>query len=298
MKPLFFTPRNDILGAGIARCLQADVGILDLRHFPDGESYIRVLSDPSGRDVVICQSLQQPDHQVLPLLLLADTLRDLGAASIGLIAPYLSYMRQDTRFKPGEGITSRYFAAMLSRHFDWLATVDPHLHRYGSLDEIYRIPTRVIPAMPDIARWISQNIDSPLVIGPDSESEQWVSCVAAAVGCPYRVLEKERLGDRDVQIRVPPAAGLERHTPVLVDDIISSGHTMMVTARNLVAAGFSPPVCIGVHAVFSAGAYEEMQQAPIDWVVSCDTIEHPSNRIDLAESIAASLLESGFLQSS
>jgi ribose-phosphate pyrophosphokinase len=84
----------------------------------------------------------------LPLLFAADTARDLGARRIGLVAPYLAYMRQDIRFHAGEAVTSRTFAAILSRHLDWLVTVDPHLHRYHELSEIYRIPTQVVHAAP------------------------------------------------------------------------------------------------------------------------------------------------------
>lgn len=61
---------------------------------------------------------------------------------MGLVAPYLAYMRQDQQFRPGEVVTSRMFAALVSRHVDWLVTVDPHLHRVHALDEIYAVPTR------------------------------------------------------------------------------------------------------------------------------------------------------------
>src|SRR3546814_1718571 len=74
-------------------------------------------------------SLDHPYAKVLPLLFAADTARDLGARRIVLVAPYLAYMRQDIRFHAGEAVTSRTFAAILSRHLDWLVTVDPHLHR-------------------------------------------------------------------------------------------------------------------------------------------------------------------------
>lgn len=295
MQPLVFLPRPDALGAGLAGSLGAEAGALELRRFPDGESYVRVLTDPAGRDVVVARSLHRPDENVLPLLLLADTLRDLGAARVGLVAPYLCYMRQDIRFRDGEGVTSRYFAGILSRHFDWMLTVDPHLHRHASLDEIYRIPTLAVAAMPDVARWIAANVPRPLVIGPDRESEQWAARVAGAAGCPYRVLEKARLGDRRVEIHVPPVDGFEDRTPVMVDDIVSSGHTMMQTARGLAAAGYARPVCVGVHAVFSPGAWEEMREAPIARIVTCDTIEHQSNAIPLAATVAEALRGSGFL---
>ena len=83
-----------------------------------------------------------PNEEVLPLLFAAATARELGVPSVGLVSPYLAYMRQDRRFKPGEAVTSREVAKLLSDAVDWLVTVDRHLHRYGSL-EIYRIPPRL-----------------------------------------------------------------------------------------------------------------------------------------------------------
>ena len=109
---------------------------------------------------------------------------------VGLVAPYLAYMRQDRRFKPGEAVTSREVAQLLSGAFDWLVTVDPHLHRYTSLAEIYRIPTHVTHAAPLISQWIKANVPRALVIGPDSESEQWVSAVASEAGAPFTVLRE------------------------------------------------------------------------------------------------------------
>ena len=165
--------------------LGAEVGQLELHAFPDGETYLRFLTDVAGRTLVIVCTLDRPNDKILPLIFAAATARELGAAKIGLVAPYLAYMRQDRRFKPGEAVTSRQIAQLLSNAFDWLVTVDPHLHRYGSLGEIYRIPTRVVHAAPLISEWIRAHVANPLIIGPDSESEQWVSAVAKDAGAPY-----------------------------------------------------------------------------------------------------------------
>ena len=121
----------------------------------------------------------------------AGAARDLGASLIVLVAPYLAYMRQDKRFHTGEAITSRTFASMLSAAVDGLVTVDPHLHRYHALDEIYRVPTRVVASAPAIARWVRKNVANPLLIGPDTESEQWVAAVARDAGAPGIVLQKD-----------------------------------------------------------------------------------------------------------
>lgn len=275
------------LTRSLARQLGCEVGSAEQRRFPDEESYVRVADDVSGKAVAIVAQLDRPDRKLLPLLLLADTLRDLGAERIGLIAPYFPYMRQDTRFLPGEGISSRYFARILDNHFEWLLTVDPHLHRYPALDAICGIPAEVVTAAPLLADWIAGNVSAPLLIGPDSESEQWVAAVAARCGAPYRVLEKTRRGDRDVVIQVPdmPAG----RTPVLIDDIISTGRTMIETVRQLKQQGLPASVCVAVHGIFADSADLGLRAAGAGRVVTANTVVHDSNGIDVAALLAAEI---------
>lgn len=268
----------------------AERGVITQRRFPDGETYVRVETPVRGRDVAIVCTLDRPDDKVLPLFFLAATVRDLGAASVGLLAPYLAYMRQDRRFTEGEGITSTYFASLLSRSFDWLVTVDPHLHRRGTLGEVYSIPTEVVHAAPRVAEWIRSNVRRPLLVGPDSESAQWIGAVAEAAGVPSIVLEKVRRGDRDVEISVPDVAQWRDHTPVLVDDIISTARTMIETVRHLGRAGLAPPVCVGVHAVFAPAASDGLRAAGAATIVTCNTIPHASNLIDVSGDLARAVL--------
>jgi ribose-phosphate pyrophosphokinase len=266
--------------------LDAEAGTATVRQFPDGELYVRIDSPVAGRDVVLVCGLDRPKDKILPFLFLAATARDLGARTVGLVAPYLSFMRQDSRFHPGEGITSTYFAGLVSSAVDWLVTVDPHLHRWSSLAEIYKIPTEVVHAAPSIAGWVAKHVPSPVLIGPDAESEQWVAAVAERIGAPYQVLEKTRRGDRDVSVTPPDPARCDGHTPVLVDDIISTGRTMIETLHHLRGHGVREPICVGVHAVFADRAHDELLAAGAARVVTCNTIEHHSNRICVADALA------------
>lgn len=267
----------------------ADRGDLTLRRFPDGETYVRIATPVRDRELALICTLDRPDDKVLPLLFTAATARDLGARTVGLVAPYLAYMRQDRRFLDGEGVTSSYFASFLCRSFDWLVTVDPHLHRRTSLGEIYTIRTEVVHAASRVAEWIRENVSRPLLIGPDAESAQWVAAVAQAAGAPSIVLEKIRRGDRDVSVSVPDVERWRDHSPVLVDDIVSTARTMIETTGHLRGVGLSAPICIGVHAVFVAGAYEQLIAAGAARVVSCDTIPHASNAITLGQDLASAL---------
>lgn len=245
---------------------------LEHRRFPDGELYLRVLSEVQGREAIVVARLDRPDDKTLAAVFLADALRDLGAAGVGLLAPYLPYMRQDARFRPGEAITSWSYARVLSASFDWLVTVDPHLHRHASLAALYRLRPLVVASAPAIARWIVQHVEHPWLIGPDEESEQWVARVAAAAGCPHVVLRKRRDGDRQVVIDPAALPAGPAGTPVVVDDIISSAATMARVVGLLVGRGLPPPVCLGVHGLFAPGSIEALRAAGAARVAVCDTV--------------------------
>ena len=283
-------PGNEAVAGALAQRLDGEVGALETRAFPDGETYLRFLADPAGRALGFVCTLNRPDEKILPLLFAAATARELGAASIGLVAPYLAYMRQDRRFKRGEAVTSRTFARLLSDAFDWLATTDPHLHRYGSLQEIYRMPTRAVYAAALISRWIRTQVERPLIIGPDRESVQWVSAVAKDAGAPYAVLEKVRRGDREVEISARNLPDLAGRTPVLVDDIISSGRTMIEAVRLIVARGGAAPVCVAIHGLFADNADVLLAQAGAR-VVTSNSIPHATNEIDVGELLAGAIGE-------
>lgn len=281
-------PGNEAFAAKLqAELGEALVG-LEYRRFPDGESYLRFTGGVKGALTVVC-TLNDPDAKALALLFAARTAKELGATRVGLVAPYLGYMRQDRRFKDGEAVTSVHFAALLSGAFDWLMTVDPHLHRRGSLAEIYSIPAQNVAAAPALAGWIAANVARPLIVGPDAESEQWAAEVAAACAAPHVVMSKTRLGDRRVEIQAPALSQWKDRTPVLLDDIISSARTMALAATKIRQAGLDAPVCVGVHGVFSPDALTALREAGAARIVTTNTVAHETNAIDVSPLVARAM---------
>lgn len=279
-------PGSEAFSDALAAAGGFELARLEFRRFPDGERYVRIDADPTGQSVgIVCQNA---DEHFLTLAFVADALRDLGAREITLVAPYLGYMRQDARFQPGEAVTSRTFARLVSSTVDRLVTVDPHLHRFANLDELYDIPCTALRAAPLIAEWIAREVPTPLIIGPDAESEQWAALIAAKSGAPYAVLSKRRRGDREVEIAMP---NLEAHCgrqPVLIDDIASSGRTLIAASAELRKLGFPAPVCVVVHAIFGGDAYERVAEA-VTAIVSTDTLPHRSNAISVASLVSGAL---------
>jgi len=287
---LIAMPGNERLSIELAGDFHYEVGHLETRQFPDGETYLRFATSPEARSVAIVCTLAHPNEKFLPLVFAAATARELGASKVGLVSPYLAYMRQDRRFNPGEAVTSRQVAHLISEAFDWMVTVDPHLHRYNALGEIYTIPTRVVHAAPLISQWIKTNIANPLIIGPDGESEQWVAAVANDAGAPYCVLEKVRHGDRDIQITLKDLRIWEGRTAILVDDIVSSGRTMLEAVRLLTSRGWTSPVCIAVHGLFADNSDEQLVKAGAR-VITTNSVQHSTNEIDVAQLIASAIDE-------
>jgi ribose-phosphate pyrophosphokinase len=273
------------LGAGAAR--------VAVHRFPDGECLVRLPPALQGEAVVLVAALERPDDKLLPLLFAIRTARELGASTVGLVAPYLPYLRQDRRFRRGEAVSARHFADLLSRGLNWVATVDPHLHRIASLRDIFGIPSEAVHATPAVADWIRHHVPAPILLGPDAESAQWVATLADALHVPYAVFSKRRLGDLRVEIILPDLSDPGGRTPVLVDDVIASGVTMAAAVRALGEAGWPTPVCLAVHGVFAGDAESLLRAAGAATMVTSNTIAHSTNAIDieplLAEAVARRL---------
>ncbi|AOP35448.1 phosphoribosylpyrophosphate synthetase [Leptospira tipperaryensis] len=290
MKRLLFSfPENDSLTKSISLLSGISIGEVEFGNYPDGESHCRILEEVKDSEVYLICSLNQPDSKILSLIFFCETAKSLGASKVHLVSPYLCYMRQDKVFKTGEGITAKYFAALLSRYVDSLLTIDPHLHRIKNLNEVYKIPSKAVHATSLIADYIRKEIQNPILIGPDAESSQWVKEVAELSKSPFTVLEKIRRGDRDVEVSVPHLEKYKNSTPVLIDDIISTGKTLLKTIGHLKDAGMKPAICVCVHGIFTDDAYQDLINSGVEFIATANTIEHISNQIDVSQLLSENL---------
>lgn len=287
---LLFSLEPHPLEDSLSQKLGAKKGSFDTRLFPDGESYLKIEQDVIGKHCVVLADLSNPNKKYLPLIFFTDTLRELGAASVGLVAPYLSYMRQDRRFVEGEAITSKLFAKELSRHIDWLVTIDPHLHRYHSLTEIYSVNNRVVQGAPSLAMWL-ENQNNLLLVGPDAESEQWVSDIANRSGHPFAIGEKQRYGDREVKVILPKLSQFRDSTAVIIDDVISSGQTIKQCIEALKSQNILQIKCAAIHGIFSEQSDIELIDSGLMSLVTSNTIPHYTNKFDVADLLVSPILE-------
>ena len=281
-------PDYQLQGKNLARILNIEYMEAELHQFPDGESKIRLPVDiPST--VVICRSLDSPNDKLIELFFTAKELRQKGCERIILVAPYLCYMRQDKAFEPGEAVSQRWVGKLLSSLVDEVITIDPHLHRVKKLEDIIKVKRAVtLSAAPLIGNLISLQVSNPVVIGPDEESKQWVEQIAELHNFNYIVGDKTRLGDKDVNVVLPPS-DVEDRNVVLVDDMASTGKTLINTAKQLMEMGIENLYCAVTHPLFVGNAYEELLATGIKAIWSTDSVTHPSNCISLASLLAEAI---------
>ncbi|MDO9144542.1 ribose-phosphate diphosphokinase [Rhodoferax sp.] len=282
---------DELNGASrLAQAAQLPARLIERHRFPDGEIKLR-LPEVLPAKVVMLRTLNDPNTKLVELLLVAQTARTLGATHLTLVAPYLAYMRQDMAFRPGEAISQRIVGKYLADLFDAVITVDPHLHRVTTLQEAVPLAqARVLSGAPLLSDWIAAQRQRPLLIGPDEESAQWVALAAARHGFDHAVCRKVRHGDRDVAVALPDVIMAGRQV-VLLDDVVSTGHSVAGAAQLLLAAGAASVDVAVTHALFSGDALQLMQAAGIGEVWSTDCIEHPSNVVSMASALAAALAQ-------
>lgn len=274
----------------LAEELGRDYQVIRRHRFPDAENKL-TLPPSLPADVIFCRSLDHPNEKLVELLLAAKTARELGAKVLTLVAPYLCYMRQDKAFFPGEAVSQLIVGDFLAGLFDNVITVDPHLHRIRNLEQA--VPAKnamTLSATSLMAEFLSRQLDDPILLGPDSEAEQWVAAVAKPDQWEFGVCNKIRRGDEAVEISLPEI-NLRGRKVVLVDDVASSGQTLIVAASKCLLQDAQQVDVLITHALFANDAQHRLLQAGVSNIWSTDSVSHDSNVIPLHRLLGDAILD-------
>jgi ribose-phosphate pyrophosphokinase len=284
-------PSSSRDAANLASRLGVPFREIAIHAFPDGE--IRVTVGPASATTIIYASLDRPNDKLIALMFAAEALRRGGAKRLVLVAPYLCYMRQDTAFHEGEAISQKVIGPLLARCIDRVVTVDAHLHRTADITAVFPgIQADNLSAMPTISDTLRRTGLDPatVVAGPDAESLPWVSDLAGRLGLSYTVARKTRRGDRSVAIEfLQDRASIAGRPALIVDDIVSSGGTMIACAKALTAAGATAIDAVVTHALFPEAACKQMASSGIRSIRSTQSVPHFTNAIVLDELFADAL---------
>jgi ribose-phosphate pyrophosphokinase len=276
-------PRSPLLGGKLASVLGCQVAGLDHKKFPDGEAYVRVTTPVRGQDVVVVQTTW-PNDGLVELLLLEDALRRMGAARITVVVPYFAYARQDRVFLEGESVSAEAVMKHLADGADRIVTVD--LHRPATLNVVKAATANVsgVPAIADFFRALPPQ----MVLAPDKNALDRAREAAKLLGAEVDHLVKKRVAPDRVELQVHELDVAGKRV-LIVDDIISTGGTMMAAAQELRRQGATSVSAACTHGLFAPGALDKLHAAGLEQVVATDTIEGPASAVTVAGEVAKAI---------
>jgi len=251
------------------------------RKFPDGEVYTRIESEDLEDDVIVVQNTF-PDDKLVEMFLLQDIVKGLKAKKVTLVIPYFGYARQDRLFNPGEPASAILMCKLLDMQApDHIITVD--IHKEMVLDAFKCKHTDLKAAVVIADYFKDKGID--LVLSPDIGAAGRAKEVGERMGKPYDHLNKTRLSGTEVKI-APATMDCKDKSILIVDDMISTGGTIMTAAQALKDAGAKSVSVACTHGVFVNGAIEKLTKSALDDVLCCNTLDNTQANISVAGIIA------------
>ncbi len=258
---------------------------ISVSYFPDEESLVKLNKNPRGKTLIIISSLaKNPDKKIIETILAAGAARDNGANKVILFATYLPYMRQDKIFNNYEGISAANILRTLSQHFDKVFAIDPHLHRIRSLQEIAKNCFEV-SSINLIADYVKKNLKGDFeLVGPDAESKQWDKNIALLLGKKSVILQKTRFSSENVSIK---SKSIKNKNILIIDDIISTGHTILETIKIAKKQKAKNITVIGIHGLLLHDIGRKI--AKVANLITSNTIQNKYSKIDISSLIAETI---------
>jgi len=277
------------LARSIARKAKKAYVDLFVEKFPDNELHITVpVHKIKGKKVVLVQSFYgDVDSCIVEVFFAAQSVKEMGASSVSLMAPYFPYMRQDKEFTSGEIASIHVLGKIMSRELDEVYILDPHLHREKTLGHIFSIPAHALSANPLMATYIKKHIKNPLIVGPDWESYRWARKTAEIIHCNSTILLKDRHSARRVEVHFQEDINSKGKNIVLIDDMISTGNTLLKTIKALRKIGVKKITCLAVHGIFVEKALEKLRKHAT--ILTSNSIPSPVSKIDISSLFAAKI---------
>lgn len=280
-------PASKDLAKSIAKILAAEIIDVELRVFPDGESKVRINGDPRGKFALMVQSTYPPvDAKLLEALFTIKKASSMGA-DVCAIIPYLAYARQDKEFVKGEAVSMESIASM----FDTsgaknLITVD--IHSETSLS-YFTIPAYNVSAVPLLANHFkSQNLIQPIVVSPDIGGSVRAGEFAKIMGTESIALPKHRdrsTGKVSIDSSAPELAKVKNRDAILVDDMISTGSSIVKATEVLRETGCNKVFVACTHALLLDDALDKMRDAGVKDIVATNTVPSQVSKVDVAPAI-------------
>jgi len=269
---LFAGSANTALADKIARHLGVRLGKLTIKRFSDGECYAKFEESVRGADAFVIQPTCPPvDTNLMELLILVDALKRASARRITVVVPYYGYACQEKKDAPREPITAKLVADILTTAgAHRVVTMDLHA---GAIQGFFDIPLDHLTAIPTFANYFAEKgLENMVFVSPDEGRAKHVRQVSSRVGAPLAIGYKFH-PDHHVSDVTHLAGDVRGKTPVIVEDMIRTGGSIVECVDALVEHGCNPEIYVAAtHGVFTNRSFEKLSRPEIKEVVVTDSI--------------------------
>jgi ribose-phosphate pyrophosphokinase len=265
------------LGQNIADILGVQLGLLELKEFSDGETYVRFLESVRGACVFVLQSTCFPvNDNLMELLIMIDALKRASAVEISAVVPYYGYSRQDKKAVAREPITAKLVADLLSvAGVKRLLTMDLHADQ---IQGYFDGPVDHLTAIPILASYFREKeLKDAVVVSPDVGRVKVVKRFADRINAPLAIIHKRRPLHNVVKV-MHLIGDVKGKRAILLDDMIDTAGTMVEAADELVKCGAKEVYACSTHPVLSGPAIQRLNDSAIKEVVVTDTIPLPPEK--------------------
>ncbi|WP_414468434.1 ribose-phosphate diphosphokinase [Methanobacterium sp. ACI-7] len=274
------------LAAKIAKELGYPLIPIETRKFPDGERYIRIKGEIDEEAIVVQSTGYPQDENLMELFFILKNLKSMGLKKIRVVIPYFGYGRQERRFKSGEAVSASIVSELLeAAGASEIFCINLHEE---DVTDFFNVPTSNLSAMPIIADYIKKVLKNPVIVAPDKGALGFAKEIAEILGCEYDYLEKVRISPQKVETK-PKNIDVKGKEAVIIDDIISTGGTIVNATGILKELGASKVIVSCVHPVLVEDALLKIFAADVDDVISTDTLLSDVSIISVAPLVAEAL---------
>ena len=284
-------PASQTQARELAEELNLEYVPVEHKLFPDGESYLRIAADLKGKAVLLCQGTHPPqDRHLLQLLMIAKTVKESGASRLVAVVPYLAYARQDREFLQGEVVSIKVVLdSMRFAGVDVLLTVNPHSPWALTSEGLEAVSV-------DVTRFLARKVAEllgpfHLVGSPGKKGRSMAESAAEEIGAePFHLISSRDPVTGQVSVKTEGADAAGKRV-LLVDDIVSTGGTMVGAVKELLGLGAREVVVSCVHGLFVGDAAERLVRAGASGVISTDTVPTEHSKVSVISEIARAVRE-------
>lgn len=268
---IFSGTSNEQLAQDIAEYLNVELGKVRISRFKSGEIYVHYEESVRNQDIFLIQTLGHPvNENLMELLIMVDAAKRASARNVHVVVPYFAYARQEKKDAPREPITAKMIADLLaSVGVDRVITVDLHA---GAIQGFFNIPVDHLTALDQITTYLKgKQIPNPVVVSPDAGRAKTAEKLASYLDTSFAIMLKKRPSHNAAKI-THIIGEVEGHTPIIIEDMIDTGGTIVSVIEGLIEKGAKPAYICATHPLFSADAFQKLNHPGIREIVVTDTI--------------------------